>query len=280
MKKIIDTLLFSSVFIAVCAVAMTAQTVQVLSLHQFKPFYFLFVAGGTIASYNFHWYLSDAPVKNNKSERLNWTLKHKAFLLPFAFAGLLIALAAFYFLRENWYWMTVSIIVTFLYSAPKISTGTGNWLKKIAVAKTIYLAFTWTFVTAVLPVIIAHLRINFQGAAFILHRFFFLYALCILFDNRDRKEDKKQGIRSLITIVNENGVGIIFYLSVTLSILFALLYEGIYSTSITGMLLCIPVITLALLFNYVKKNKNDYLYYFLLDGLMILSFLFTSFQQS
>jgi hypothetical protein len=36
-------------------------------------------------------------------------------------------------------------------------------------------------------------------------------------------------------------------------------------------ILLIPVSLVAILFNYAKKNFSDYFYYFILDGLMMLS---------
>ncbi|MGE5106901.1 MAG: hypothetical protein ACM3H8_05125, partial [Sphingobacteriales bacterium] len=108
MKKIADVFLFSSAFITICAVAMVAQTTQLLHLHNFNSWYYLFVIGGTVTSYNLHWYLSDfATLNTNDSVRLAWTLKHHRYLLPLAIAGLLAAAISFYFIKEHWFWIFI-----------------------------------------------------------------------------------------------------------------------------------------------------------------------------
>ncbi|MBI1779764.1 MAG: UbiA family prenyltransferase [Sphingobacteriales bacterium] len=279
MKKITNVFLFSSAFITLCALAMVAQTADLFQLQNLNPFYFFFTAGGTMASYNLHWYLTDTNVSNEISERYTWTHTHKQLLLPFAGIGMLMSLISFYFLIHYWLWIITGAIVAGLYTAPKIPGKVSTFLRKIAIAKTIYLALAWTYVTAVLPLIISRQHINFHSIAFILHRYFFIYALCILFDYRDRDEDIGQGIRSLITMLNEKGIKVLFYVSLVSGILMALFFYGIYSPSLKGILLCIPLLILAMLYNSIKKNKNDYLYYFAIDGLMLLSFLLTSFQQ-
>ena len=47
---------------------------------------------------------------------------------------------------------------------------------------------------------------------FVISRFFFVYAICIMFDFRDRADDKATGIRSMVTAFSEKGVdGLFFY---------------------------------------------------------------------
>lgn len=279
MKKITDALLFGSVFIVSCALAMVAQTVDLLNIGQLNPFYFLFTAGGTMASYNLHWYFTDTRINHEQSERYKWTHHHQYLLLPLVILGGIISAVSFYFLKPHWPAMLIGILLAALYTAPKVPGKFSIFLRKIAIAKTIYLSLAWTYVTAILPLIIAKQSFNFHTTSFIIHRYFFIYSLCILFDYRDRKEDIKQHIRSLITILSDSGITILFYLSVTVSVFMAILFAGIFNTSVEGTLLCIPLIIVAFLFKKAKRSKNDYLYYFVIDGLMLLSFLLTSFQH-
>lgn len=281
MKKIADAFLFSSVFIAVCALLMVAQTFQLLHLSNLNYWYYLFIAGGTIASYNLHWHFTDINGSNaDNSVRLVWTLKHKNLLIPLAITGLLIAAVSFYFLKGYWYWIFIGAGLAFLYTAPKIPGKLSLFLRKIAIAKTIYLSLAWTYVTAVLPIIISGQPFTITAFFFLLHRYFFLYALCVLFDIRDREDDIKQGIRSLITFFNDRGIAILFYLSAATSIITANVFAYMNKFSLPGFLLSLPLLIAMVLFPFAKKSKNDYLYYFVLDGLMPLSFLFTCFQHN
>jgi 4-hydroxybenzoate polyprenyltransferase len=279
MKKITNAFLFSSAFIMLCALSMVAQTADLFQLQNLNPFYFLFTAGGTMASYNLHWYFTDTNTNHEKSERYAWTHHHKYLLIPFAVTGILMAAVSFYFLKQYWLWIFISMVFTALYTAPKIPGRISLFLREIAIAKTIYLSLAWTYVTAILPLIITKQSFNFHTTSFIIHRYFFIYALCILFDYRDRQEDIKQRIRSLITILSDTGISILFYLSVSVSVCMAILFDTINNASIEDILLCIPLVIVAILFKKAKRSKNDYLYYFVIDGLMLLSFLLTSFQH-
>jgi 4-hydroxybenzoate polyprenyltransferase len=139
------------------------------------------------------------------------------------------------------------------------------------VGKTIFLATVWAYVTTVLPLIIAGAEWSGGPVLFVIGRFFLIYAICIPFDYRDREDDRKAGIRSLITLLNEKGIdrlftgSLIVYGLSTLGLAF-FHYPGFYI-----LLLLIPGILTAVLYNRAKRDFSDYLYYFVLDGLMMFS---------
>ncbi|MEJ0102133.1 MAG: UbiA family prenyltransferase [Bacteroidota bacterium] len=269
MKQIITFFVYSNFFIAVCAVLMVNQT-YTLVLHTSADNYLLgFVFFATICSYSFHWYLtshSEIP-----SERIGWTNKFRhihAYLFIISIAG-----AAFFFfhLLHHWLWLSLSAIITFLYSAPKIPQKYFRALRKIAIGKTIFLAFVWMYATTILPVIISGKPWQPDILLFILSRFFLIYAICILFDYRDRKDDKATGIRSMITYLSEKGINLLFTSSLIVFIFssLSLLY---YNYSIKAVIfLLIPGILTGLLYNYAKQNFTDLFFYLVLDGLMMLS---------
>jgi 4-hydroxybenzoate polyprenyltransferase len=144
-------------------------------------------------------------------------------------------------------------------------------LRKVAYGKTILLAAVWMYVTTVLPIVISTGKWSPDYSFFTLSRFFLIYAICILFDYRDREDDKAAGIRSMITYFSERGITKLFFLSLALFALFTLwLLMDDYSLR-DVILLLIPGFILALLYNHAKLNLSDDLYYFVLDGLMMLS---------
>jgi 4-hydroxybenzoate polyprenyltransferase len=129
---------------------------------------------------------------------------------------------------------------------------------------------TWTYVTAVLPILIEGKYWDRKSDLFLCGQFFFIYSICILFDFRDREDDKLDGIRSMITNFNERGINILFAISIiTFFVLCILLkQEGIQWINI--IILLIPALLLISIYKYAKRNFSDYLYYFVLDGLMML----------
>jgi 1,4-dihydroxy-2-naphthoate octaprenyltransferase len=245
---------YSNLFIAACAVLMVGQSYQLLIHAAPDPDFVAFVFFSTLCSYSFHWWLSDesAPV----SSRSKWQQRNHYIHIILLIAGFAGSVIFFLFLSKYWFWLSLSAIATFLYSAPKIPGKYFRQLRKIALGKTIFLAMVWMYVTTILPLIM-------------------IYAICILFDYRDREDDKAKGIRSLITYLSEKGIRSLFILSVlvfAISTTCLLFYQ--YSIFTVSILLLPGVITAAL-YNYARKNFSDMLYYFVLDGLLALSALLT-----
>jgi 4-hydroxybenzoate polyprenyltransferase len=164
----------------------------------------------------------------------------------------------------------ITAFVTFLYSAPKIPHPAFSYLREIAVGKTIFLAFAWMHVTTLLPMVLNIKVLNMHHVWFAVNRFFYIYAICILFDYKDIEEDKKAGIKSLITFLPEKGIDTLFWGSIAVVVLMSLLILDYFSTA-EMIALLLPVLILSLLYYPSKKNFSDYLYYFILDGLMMLS---------
>jgi 4-hydroxybenzoate polyprenyltransferase len=269
---------YSNLFIASCAVLMVAQTYQLL-LHQSASWSFIaFVFFSTICSYSFHWFLSSEAVVF-KTPRTEWQFKYRNLHLAFFILGVIGSLVTFFYLHEHWFYLLLAAAITFLYSAPKIPHKYFRALRKIAIGKTVFLAWVWTYVTTALPLLIEGANWTPDFYLFVAGRFFLIYAICILFDYRDREDDKSKGIRSLITWLSETGIRNLFILSILLfaiCILTLFLYD--YSVIIVIALL-LPGIITAILYKRALKDFSDMLYYFVLDGLMALSALLTLFTR-
>jgi 4-hydroxybenzoate polyprenyltransferase len=268
-KKILDFFLFTSLFVSCCAVIMVYQTYTLIIGNPVNPYFAAFVFFSTVCSYNFHWALT--PHSIAPSQRLQWDEKHKSYHLLLSIAGLAGAAISFFFIKEHWFYIGIAAILTFLYSAPKISFPPFQWLKKIAIGKTIFLAMTWTYVTGVLPILIEENIATEKAIFFCAGQFFFIYSICILFDFRDREYDKSEGIRSMITFFNERGIDILFAISIIVFFILSILLRQTGIQWINIILLLIPALLLISLYKYAKRNFSDYLYYFVLDGLMMLS---------
>src|SRR5262245_11597325 len=104
-----------------------------------------FIFFSTICSYNFHCALTPNP--SAPSHRLQWEQHHKSFHLALYLVGLVGSIVFFFLLKEHWLFIGIAIVFTFLYSAPKISFAPFQWLKRIAIGKTIFLAAAWAYVT-------------------------------------------------------------------------------------------------------------------------------------
>ena len=268
-QKFFYFFVYSNLFIAICAVLMVCQTYELL-LHTKPNYYFLlFVFFSTVCSYSFHWYLTGNSVI--ASPRLKWVEKNRRIHLLLFFAGLAGSAIFFFYLLPHWKWLLLSALITFLYSAPKIPHPYFRVLRKAALGKTIFLALVWTHVSTILPIVISGEIWKKEFTLFVISRFFLVYAICILFDYRDRKDDKASGVRSLITYLSENNITFLFIFSLLVFSASALLLLN-YDYTLTSVIgLLIPGAITAGLYNYARRHFYDLLYYFILDGLMALS---------
>jgi len=247
---------------------MTYQTALLFNV-QLPMALYGFVFSGSVCSYNFHWYLTP-PVISGKSHKLRWNVSNRSLHLILFIIGVGGAAITSILLLQHWLWLGLTAFLTFLYSAPKIDHPLTSWLRKIAIGKTIFLAFAWMHVTALLPLLVTEGTINPQHIWFVINRFFFIYAICIVFDRRDVDSDREAGIKSLITFLSPKGIDTLFWVSLLITfITTAILGQWLPVTYL--FILAIPGVLMGLLYERSKKNFSDYLYYFLLDGLMALS---------
>jgi hypothetical protein len=228
-----------------------------------------FVFCGSVCSYNFHWYLTP-PNVGGPSEKVIWNIKNKDLHLGLFLIGLIGGGVFAFLLIKYWFWLCLTAFVTFLYSAPKISHPLFAYLRKIAVAKTFFLAFAWTHITALLPLVLHSPYLTDAQIWFVVNRFFLIYPICVLFDFRDVESDKKDNIKSMITSLDERGIDIIFWGSVIAFFLSIGLLIPVLP-ALTALALAVPGILLCFLYYPSKKESSDYLYYFILDGLMMAS---------
>jgi 1,4-dihydroxy-2-naphthoate octaprenyltransferase len=269
-RKAFDFFVFSSLYIGLCAGIMVWQVNDLFDLSYDHKMYLLFVISSTICSYNFHWLLTTE--SSQYSARLKWTSRHrKLHIVLVVIFGLLAAYSGLQFLPW-WPWFGLAAFLTFLYSAPKIPSRFSYLLKRIAIGKTLFLTFVWTYVTTILPIILGATGFHTEQLLFCLSRFFLIYAICILFDLRDRESDKAEGIRSLITYLPEANVLKLFYITIALFIVSTVLLSlpGIHLA-----ILLLPGFITAMLYRPNLQNQSDYYFYVILDGLMMLSGLIT-----
>jgi 4-hydroxybenzoate polyprenyltransferase len=288
--------LFSNLFIAVCAFVMTGETLvfyttsllyNLLPLrHGVSPWTTLvFVAAGTLFAYNIHWLLGIG--SSHDSERLSWTRKYRTPLVIISLLAL--GLAAFAFLNLRWAWLFVlpAVLVTGMYTLPKVDAFRA--LRAFAYGKTMLLALSWTYVTTAMPVLVAGAPLGLDLLFFMMGRFFLVYAICLLFDHRDVEADLSEGLTTLPARISETQLKAIFFSSVFLSMIFMTLsvfpafhFQNLKSENLLLAFRLLPALLLSKLYKRATNPLSPtphplppiasyLLFYGILDGLMMLS---------
>ena len=267
-NNIFRWLVFSNVFIALCAVLMCWQAAYLFRL-TLPPALLPFVFFASICSYSFHWYLSFDITGN--SPRAIWLRQYKPVHLILFVGGLTGAAFFVWPLLFGWPWLLLSMFITFLYSAPKIPLPVFRQLRRIAYGKTIFLAMVWTYVTTALPFILASSSWQPGFTLLCVSRFFLIYAICILFDYRDREYDRVIGIKSLITWMSDAHIARLFIASIAIFFVCTLLLQAQLHSFSAIFLLLVPGLLTAASYRRATRDFSDMYYYAWLDGLMAIS---------
>jgi 4-hydroxybenzoate polyprenyltransferase len=245
---------------------MAWETQEVFGLQQRDILLFIFFA--TMCSYGFHSIINT--IYPSTTERHRWNAKNKSILILLFLVSSAAVFVYTWKLRGGIIFITTGAFATFLYSAPNIPLRPFLWLRRIAVGKTIFLAGVWTYVTGMLPMLLSRHGLSAVHFYYLGSRLFLVYAICILFDIKDRAEDRKKGIRALPTVLSEKSIRFIYFFSLSLSLTSAVMML------VTGIILPVFVFTLVpallcmFIYNEAIKRKDDLFYYIVLDGMMML----------
>jgi hypothetical protein len=278
--NILQFVLFSNIYIALCAVMMCQATAQLFRLN-LSDTYLVFLFSGTLGSYSLHWYLTDTSTEDTRRGR--WNQRHKQLLLGIFLGTVAVGLWLLSYLQSFLFDLLPVVLLTFLYTAPKINWQLFSILRRIAVFKSIYLALIWTYVTAAVPFLLAkptELPAGLFLGTWLLNRFLLIYSIALWFDYRDRAIDVQSKWLTIASMLTESQVrryfyGIMFCFGLTIVVLYKLGLSG-------GAIMCLsaPIILLGLTVRRIVAHPSDYGYYIYLDGLLMLSGILLTFESN
>ncbi len=270
--KWLHFILSHSIFVAVCAVGLAFQTVLLLQL-DINLFVYGFIFFATICSYNFYWIISKLSFANKKD--IPGLLKKEStgiFLLCIAAIGLLYC---WYKSLIPVHFVITAMLLTVIYSIPLLPFSFLKFTRKAGVVKTILLAFTWTYVTVVIPIGKDYSLLDNADLFIISRRFLFMLMLCIIFDNRDKDIDKIRGLHSLATVLKPAVLKIVIYFIFALLFISNFLYQDYGLNFKQSIALQVSTVALLVVYFYSAKKRSYLFYYFIVDGLMLFSALAT-----
>jgi len=261
-------ILSHSIFSALCAAALCYQTLYLLHIPA-RGILFLFIFFSTLCSYNFYWLISKYSFGKRPS-LYPFVHKNISYTLLFLVAGLGM-LYSFYYLSNLYIYVAIAILLTLLYSLPLWPFSFALYLRKAGVLKTFLLAFTWTYVTVIIPAYPVLFTETKAVITLFVARFFFMLMLCAIFDKRDIKVDKLHALQSLATNVSRVTLEAIMIIAFILYIAAGVFLR--YQFGDTAQLIAFLITGMAVwrIYRLSLKEQRYLFYYFVVDGLMLFS---------
>lgn len=275
----LDFLLFSNVFIALCAVAQGLVTYHLLQTRP-DPYILAFLFFSTIGLYNFSMLLSKpANPENSPYLRVRWIFAHHRLIISITMISILclIPLSLWYLSIESKVLMVFTGLLAVGYNVPFLTLNQQKiGLRNIPGIKLFLIALVWSVSCVLLPIVELErsYQINVSSAETLLlvaKRFLFIAAITVPFDIRDLFQDKLYALKTIPVILGEKKAYIFCqFLLLGYLALLLLFRQATYADVIATTL------TLALTGWLIFKSniqKNEYYYFFFLDGTMLLQYL-------
>lgn len=277
--SILDFLLFSNLFIAICAVAQGLVTYHLLNV-QPDRYILAIIFFGTIGVYNFSMLLSKPKnPENSPFVRVRWIFSHHRLIISITLISVLclIPLGLLYLSIEAKLLMIFTALLALGYNIPFLTLNNQKiGLRNIPGIKLFLIALVWSVSCVLLPVVeLEHnYQINISSAETLLlvaKRFMFIAAITIPFDIRDLFQDKLYALKTIPVMLGEKKA-YIFCQFLLLGYLGLLL---LFSQTINADTIALALTLLLTGWLILKSNikKNEYYYFFYLDGTMLLQYL-------
>lgn len=261
-------ILSHSIFASLCAVALCYQTFTLLHIKPSGVFY-AFVFFSTLSSYNFYWLLSKYSF-GKKLPVKSFLQKNSIYILLFGAAGLGM-LYCLFFIPNIRLHVATAIALTLAYTLPLWPFAWAKYLRSAGVLKTILLAFTWAYVTVIIPAAPVLATETAAVLSLLVARFFFVGMLCVIFDRRDVKLDEAHAIHSIATDLGKPKLNKLMLLAFIIYMAAGLLVRYLFSDSCQLAAFIVTGFVVGWVYLLSLKPRGYLFYYFVVDGLMIFS---------
>jgi hypothetical protein len=258
--RMLDALLFSSVWLAGAAAAQTAATLHLwpalggsaAGLHVV-----VLVFAATLLTYNLD---AALPFKYRQpagtSGRKAWQQRHRPALM--ALAGAAALSGAYLLLADGW----VHFLPVLL---PLAALAIGySWpVREVPLLKVFLIAGVWTAVTVGLPALALHQPLAVvPGLAG--QRFCLVTALAIVFDIRDYSRDRAMGLRTFPVMLGVGGAKAVSLAFLAVAVALGLLREA------SPLAVLLPAGLAAAVVLAADERRGDYFFALITDGMLLV----------
>ncbi|WP_316822239.1 hypothetical protein [Pedobacter gandavensis] len=282
-KKILfsslDFLLFSNLFIAICAVAQGLLTYDLLQVPPDK-YILAIIFFGTLGLYNFSMLLSKPKdPANDQLLRVRWIFSHQRLIISITLisALCLIPLGLLYLSIEGKLLMLFTGILAVSYNIPFLTLDDQKiGLKNIPLIKLFLVALIWSISCVLLPIIeTEHNRLlNISTGDTLLlvaMRFLFVAAITVPFDVRDLFQNKIPALKTIPALLGDKKAFLFCQFLLAGHLILLLVFRQTVNLEVISLAITI-VLTGGLIYKS-NTEKNEYYYFLYLDGMMLLQYL-------
>ncbi|MBX0334888.1 UbiA family prenyltransferase [Pontibacter sp. HSC-14F20] len=266
----IESLLYSSVFISLCAFGLTVETYLLTGNRVSLPMAgFVFLA--TLFTYN-----TSSLQRTWRGWRAGetgqpWNIRHQRKLAVLALVSLVGAVILFFLfkLQINLWFVLVLALISVGYTVP-LARKRFKPFRSVPLLKVFLIALVWSAVTVLFPLIDAAVQLDSPVMLLWLRRFLFILALALLFDIRDYTYDRRTRTLTFPGLLGENYTRLLSLGLLLLYLLLALLTE---EGAILISLMSAALVAGLIVWNASEEKPRIY-YALLADGAMLVHFAF------
>lgn len=274
-KNIIDFVLYSNVFIALCAVALvfTNQLTIGETVHVNHSCWFVFFS--TLFAYSALKFRKESETSIDTPHHYwaqqNSQLQRNILLLSLIGAGSFFITLN----REAKTIVAILGVVTAFYGLIDIPfTKPKTKLRELWLLKTMFVGMVWAVTTVLVP--FAGQDVDKGMLVFLLlRRFLFVMGLTIAFEVKDLKGDRLENIKTLPMVFGVSGTRLIAQGTLLLLIVITLFQYFMYELELGNMLAVNASLLLSIIcIQPIEEETTDKWYYLVLDGMMLVQFVF------
>lgn len=273
---------------SLCAVAQALLTFHLIGSKPVFPVLGLLFTS-TLGIYNFC-ILITRPAKPQRSpyKRVRWFFAHYRLMVTFTIVSLLSLIPLFFIITtESKILLIFLSILSFGYGLPLFTVGDHKFgLRNIPGLKPFLITLVWTMSCVLFPVLESmhnHLTdISMRDTTILIaKRFLFIGALTIPFDIRDLFDDRKVGLKTIPVVWGEKNAYLFCQVLLAGYIVLMFLFKQ-NGFSLDFFALTLTMFLTGWLIFKSAWEKNEYYYFFYMDGVLILQYVmvvvFSSFK--
>lgn len=278
-SSILDFLLFSNLFIAVCAVAQGLVTYHLLKTEP-NQHILAFLFFSTLLIYNLAVLLAKPKhPQQSPFKRVRWIFAHHRLTISTTLisALCLIPLGLLYLSFEAQLLMLFVGLLAVAYNIPFLTlNGKKIGLRNIPGIKLFLIGLVWASSCVLLPIVemesLQKVQIPLgETVLLVAKRFLFICAITVPFDIRDLYQDKLYELKTIPVMLGEKKAWIFCQVLLAIYLLLLVLFTQGFNIDVAGLAATV-FLTGWLIFKSDIK-RNEYFYFFYLDGTMLLQYI-------